>query len=332
MINKNVLRHFGLERPGFWRDREYNQLVADVGADILDNQMVVISGKWGMGKSVLFREVRRAMTLEPENSPIFVRVASEEKEKVTIGTIMNAMLYDLTQESPRQNLEARTRQVIRVIGEMVKMQGGQVMGRPVVVFIENAQRLHVNTIRSLKDFREHDYNGEAPLFSMVLIGQEDLMEKVNRYGEVRCRTVSYELCPANNFMTAQKREQFIKSVFGEAVQPEARRRIANVFGTPLGIVNFIEQKMKELKRAGITEITTAVIDDLPLKEYYFALQENVGPIGYREISEKAGMALGSVSNAMNGYAPQSLDKIKAAMQDIENERAGGEFRKAVNSK
>ena len=198
-MNKTIFKHFGLEGRGFWRDQDFNQLVKDIAAEVAERKLVAISGAWGQGKSTLFKQVRKAMQV-PGKEPLIVRVASEEKENLRIGTIMSAVVMDISQESPRRDTEARTRQVVRLIGERAVTEK-----RTVMVYIDNAHRLHVNTIRAIKDFMENEFAGVSPLFSVVLVGQEPLKTKINRYGEVRCRTSSYELNEANGWMTFQKR-------------------------------------------------------------------------------------------------------------------------------
>ena len=324
-MNKRVLRHFGIESKGFFRDREYIQTIKDVCEEIGENALVAIAGPWGSGKTTLFQEVRRHLGGEGDKAPIFVRVSNEEKEKLRIGSILNALLYDLADEPPRQDLEARSRQVVRIIGRKVVSEK-----RKVVVYIENAHRLHVNTIRAIKDFRENEFAGVSPLFAVVLVGQDPLITKINQYGEVRCRCNMYELNESNRWFTLEKRVQFLEAVFGGALTDKARTRVASLYKTPLSMSYVVERKMEQAMLAGMSQIDETLLE-MDLREYYHALNES-DAVGYRELAARSGLALGTVSNVMTGIdrSKHNAEGVKAALEQIERERAQGLRARAVN--
>lgn len=138
--------------------------------------MVSIVGERGIGKS---RAVETAL------EKIGVRRISVEraqKERVTIADVQKAMLIDL-KESPKRDGELMGRQLRRVVGEASAKNGA----KPMVVVIEEAQRLHGNTLRSLKTLREIEWLGERELFGVILVAQSDPMNRAG-VAEVRLRT------------------------------------------------------------------------------------------------------------------------------------------------
>ncbi len=137
--------------------------------------MVSIVGERGIGKS---------KSVEAALEKIGVRrisVEKAQKERLSIADIQKAMLLDL-KEAPKKDGELMARQLRRVVGEASAKQA-----RPLVVVIEEAQRLHGNTLRSLKTLREIEWMGERELFSVVLVAQSDPMNRAG-VSEVRLRT------------------------------------------------------------------------------------------------------------------------------------------------
>lgn len=136
--------------------------------------MVSIVGERGIGKS-------RAVTaaLDKIGAKI-VLVEKSEKEKITISDIEQSIIFDLSGEAPKRGGEIRARQLRPIVGAASRKQ-------QVVVVIEEAQRLHGSTLRSLKTLREISWMGESELFTVVLIGQSDPMNRAG-VSEVRLRT------------------------------------------------------------------------------------------------------------------------------------------------
>jgi len=136
--------------------------------------MVSIVGQRGMGKTKTVNDVLKKMKVRQ------VIVRSNDKARLLIGDIERAMIFDLSDEKPKRGGEIRARQLRRELGEASRRYD-------IVLVIEEAHRLHVNTLRALKNLREMDWMGEIELFTVILLGQSDAMNKAGM-SEVRLRT------------------------------------------------------------------------------------------------------------------------------------------------
>jgi type II secretory pathway predicted ATPase ExeA len=141
--------------------------------------MVSIVGERGIGKTKAVKAALDKMKVRKVNVEKF------DKESLTIGDIRTAMITDLAPGTQiKRGGEVSSRQLRRIVGEAATGEGKK---RPIVVIIEEAQRLHPNTLRSLKSLREMEWAGESELFTVLLLAQSDPM---NRPGvsEVRLRS------------------------------------------------------------------------------------------------------------------------------------------------
>lgn len=181
---------------------------------VKSNAMISIVGERGAGKTQAVSAALKALNVR------CVMVRSADKSKLLISDIENAMIIDLSEEKPKRGREIRARQLRRVLGEASRKQR-------VVVVIEEGHRIHGMTMRALKTLRELDWMGETELFSVVLLGQSDPMNKAG-VAEVRLRSDSINM----HGLTANEVSDYIESTVGrvfdeastEAVTklPEAR--------------------------------------------------------------------------------------------------------------
>lgn len=135
--------------------------------------MISIVGERGIGKTeavnaALSGRIRKIMPY------------ATDKPRLSIGDIEQAMILDLSDESPKRSKELRIRQLRRILGEASRHQ-------KLVLVLEEGHRLHPGTLRALKTLRELDWMGKRNLFAAVLVCQSDPM---NRPGvsEVRLRS------------------------------------------------------------------------------------------------------------------------------------------------
>jgi len=136
--------------------------------------MVSIVGERGIGKSEAINAALDKLGVRR------VTVNRAQKEKTTIADIEKAIILDLSDESPKRGAETCSRQVRRIMGEASRKQR-------VVLVIEEAQRLHSSTLRSLKTLREIEWMGEKELFTIIMVAQSDPMNRAG-VSEVRLRT------------------------------------------------------------------------------------------------------------------------------------------------
>ncbi|MEK6744262.1 MAG: AAA family ATPase [Nitrospirota bacterium] len=153
-----------------------------------------------------------------------VRLFTPDKERVVVSDIEKALILGLSNESCKRTKEVRARQIRRIIGEAALV-------KPVVLILEEAHRMHGQTLRALKTFRELEYHGMSPLFTVVMVGQYDPMSK--RYvDEVRLRTDSVKL----KGLTRDESKQYLLQTVGKSFEDDAaeaisRLEVARNFGT-----------------------------------------------------------------------------------------------------
>lgn len=133
--------------------------------------MVSIVGERGIGKSESVNSF-----LKKQGAKV-LRVEKLDKENLTIADVRSAMILDLSNESIKRGGEVSSRQLRRIIGEAAISDSGSFRKTAIVVVIEEAQRLHPNTLRSLKSLREIEWMGHKELFTILLVAQSDPMNR-----------------------------------------------------------------------------------------------------------------------------------------------------------
>lgn len=302
LIEKRLLQYFGLsEQPIYWSE-VMDSYRKDIVYAVKNNQLLTISGAVGSGKSLLFSS---AISTMPEVTFVYVR--NYYKEHVTISSIINALIYDISDENPKRDLEARSRQFIRMVGKYYVAQG-----RQVCIVIEEAHRLHANTLRQLKELREADFAGKSPLFSVILIGHEELQAKLESRREAYWRSQIMELNESNGWMTTEERIAYINHIYGKAITGEAGNRIAGLCKTPLNIDFYIENKMKEARKAGKKILDDEVIQPTP-KELYEANKNN---ISIRKIAKEMQVSATTAFDAINTENHRLSEAAAAAIAKL----------------
>lgn len=329
MIHRKDLHFWGLEDKALFEDDLARSHVRDVQQDVAQNGFVAVSGAWGSGKTTLFRHVLASLGAEDPyaaSAPIVIRVASEEKERLKIGHIITAIILGIGEatgkhESPRRDMEARCIQMRRMLGE-ASVRDRRIVRR-ILVWIDNAHRLHAQTIRAIKDLMEVDYCGVSPLFSVALIGQQDLATKIRHYGEVRCRVSMYELDEDSGWLARSRREQYLKARYCGLLPAGAVIRIAARATTYLGMDDLVDTVLARQARAGIQSLSEDLWEP-SLGDLYQMLHDNYS-VGLREIGKQAGISAATVSSVLHGNNTRTdnITAVKRAMRQIETDRTEG---------
>ncbi|WP_430391101.1 ExeA family protein [Dyella sp. 20L07] len=128
--------------------------------------IVAVIGESGSGKTTLRRDMLDR--IKREESPIItVQVKNIDKTTITAAHICDAIIADLSTERPKLSLEAKSRQVERILCDSART------GSTHVLIIEEAHDLSVRTIKYLKRFWELE-DGFKKLLGIVLVGQPEL--------------------------------------------------------------------------------------------------------------------------------------------------------------
>jgi len=192
MIQNQLYRHFGLAGPreGILETRTTREVARRINDCIHDNDFMAIVAGIGSGKTTVTTNVFRSIKQEADDRKgreylILLPILSTAERGLNYGDILDEIIEELggdtIRQSPSRSVRARAKQVSRI---MVMMDKKDVK---VCVYIDRAHYLHPETIKALKGLRELNYYSSKPLFSLILIGEPSLGDKISRTGEIRAR-------------------------------------------------------------------------------------------------------------------------------------------------
>lgn len=243
--------------------------------------MISIVAGWMNGKTtaldIAFQEIDATVC----------RLITPDKERVVVSDIEKSLILGLSNEPCKRTKELRARQIQRILGEAAKK-------KPVVLILEEAHRMHGQTLRALKTFREMEYQGMSPLFTVVMVGQYDPMRK-KYVDEVRLRTDSVTMkgpSPAES-------RQYIDITVGRYFEDDAadalsRLSVARNYGVlQESIINLMNRALqhgtKRVSAVHVFEMYNGGIKELLKK----------AKIGLPELSRETGIPVSTLSLVTN---------------------------------
>ncbi len=178
MLSQRAREHFNITRPLFIDDvqgpddlflaRDQRYIRESMYQAAKHSGLIAIIGESGSGKSTLRRDL--IDRIHRDNDPIIViQVQTIDKQMLTTQHICDAVIADLSGEKPKLSLEAKSRQVQRLLTNSAKM------GNRHALIIEEAHDLTKKTMKYLKRFWELE-DGFRKLLGIILIGQPELAE------------------------------------------------------------------------------------------------------------------------------------------------------------
>ncbi|MDR3247161.1 MAG: AAA family ATPase [Treponema sp.] len=181
MINLTTRKNFGLFKDPFTDDvmvagdvylnensqfaEEYLYVTAKIGG------MLAVIGESGSGKTT----IRRLAIDRIQSEGLKIRVINPriiDKGRLTASLICDAIVSDCSTEHPKRTLEAKARQVERILTNSSRS------GYSHVLMIEEAHDLSIQTLKYLKRFWEME-DGFKKLLAIVLIGQPEMKAKLD---------------------------------------------------------------------------------------------------------------------------------------------------------
>jgi len=210
---------------------------------VRSNAMISIVGDRGAGKTRAVTGALRKMDTQ------LVMVRAADKSRVLIGDVEQAMILDLSEERPKRYKELRSRQLRRILGEASRQ-------RAIVIIIEEAHRLHGMTLRALKTLRELDWMGETELFTCVLLGQSDPMNKPG-VAEVRLRSDTVRM----QGLSKKEIAGYVQEVMGRVFEDDAIQAVSQLAGTN----NFLDLQHRLIVLMGSAAVAgrdTVMIEDV----------------------------------------------------------------------
>jgi type II secretory pathway predicted ATPase ExeA len=171
----DVMQHYGFTQPlsqaGYYETAHHQQLMTDIKSAILEGHLIALCGVIGSGKTVTLRRLHQQ--LKDENRVLVAKALAVEKHRITLGTLITALFYDLSTEKPLR-IPTQSEKRERALRDLVKK--GK---RPVVLFVDEAHDLTRHTLTDLKRLLEVVEEGEGTL-AIVLAGHPKLGNDLRR--------------------------------------------------------------------------------------------------------------------------------------------------------
>ncbi len=281
MIHQDTLKHFKLFRNPFVDDirKDTDIYMSDehryIEAAMLDaarhSGFLAVIGEVGSGKSVMRRKVIER--LKRDGDTIAVYPQTIDKTRLTAGSICDAIVQDVSSETCRIKLEAKSRQVRRLLLDRSKS------GYRAVLIIEEAHDLNINTLKYLKRFHELE-DGYRKLLGIILIGQTELKHMFNESTNVDMREVIRrvqvaEIRGLKGHLKAYLSVKFnrvgkrVDDLFDEDAYEMLSRRLTSVsrdgkkkvsHAYPLLVNNYVARALNLAFETGETRITADVVE------------------------------------------------------------------------
>lgn len=213
MITPKAMKHFKLFRSPFIndisdaRDIYMSEDHLFLKMMMLDtarhNGFTAVNGEVGSGKSIMRKAVVQELTAEDIRVifPIIV-----DKARITPSSLIDAIIMDISEETPRRTLEAKTRQALRLLRN--RAAGGLKQ----VLIVEEAHLLTVPAMKALKQIYEFE-EGFSKLIGIILIGQPELRFLLDESRHPELREVSRRVTIAEISGLAEDVQRYLEHKF-----------------------------------------------------------------------------------------------------------------------
>jgi len=234
---------------------------------------LAVIGDVGSGKSTIRKKV--FSQLKRDNNVLIISPRCIDKSQLTASSICDAVIRDISSENPKNRLEDKTRQVIRLLTERADSSQRHCL------FIEEAHDLKVQTLKYLKRFYELEEleNGFRRLLGIIMVGQLEMKRKLDERSSFdarevirRCQIV--ELGPLDGagdlekYLTLKFKRAGIEiaTIFENDAYPALRERMSVTNGKskishlyPLLINNYTAKALNLAAQLGQKKVTAEVV-------------------------------------------------------------------------
>jgi type II secretory pathway predicted ATPase ExeA len=258
----DVLDYYGLAKEfrhaGFYETAHHRQLLKDLRAAVRSGGLIALCGIVGSGKTVMLRRLQEV--LEKEGKILVSKSLSVDKERVTLGTLITALFYDL---APKKEVRIPSQGEKRERGLQELFRQGK---KPVALCVDEAHDLNGHTLRGLKRLIEVVQDGGGRL-AVVLVGHPKLKNDLRRptMEEVGYRATVFALDGV-----AEAKREFIEWLLGECAQEsvpphaiidrDAIELLAERLATPLQIEQYLTLALEAGFAVGAKPVTAAVVE------------------------------------------------------------------------
>lgn len=176
MLSPAAREHFGLARHPFMDDvqgpadvylsKDQRYIRESMYYAAKHGGFIAVIGESGSGKSTLRRDLIDRIRRDDEPI-VIIQTKTVDKRELTTSHICDAIIADISTETPKLSKEAKARQVERLLASSART------GISHVLVIEEAHDLTKHTLRYLKRFWELE-DGFRKLLGIILVGQPEL--------------------------------------------------------------------------------------------------------------------------------------------------------------
>jgi len=281
MITTDARRHYKLFRDPFIDDVQKDadvymsdeaRYVHEAMLDAANNGgFLAIIGEVGSGKSIMRRKVIDQLKRDGKTLVSYPQMI--DKTKVSVSSLCNAIITDISSERPKGNPEDKSRQVQRLLLDRSKSN------YRTCLILEEAHDLTVPTLKHLKRFYELE-DGYRKLLGIILIGQPELKDMFDEKRHVGMREVIrrvqvVEMGSLNGNLRDYLAAKFkrvgakIEDIFDEEAFEALSRRLTSVgrdgktkisHAYPLLVNNYTAKALNLAQEMGELRVTADVIE------------------------------------------------------------------------
>jgi type II secretory pathway predicted ATPase ExeA len=279
----DALEEYSLIKPlseaGFYATDKIKRLHEKIKHLALSyGSLIAVSGTVGSGKTTFINELM--YDLKKEGNCIVSYSYSSDREGVNVKTLLTALLIDVNKSdkpSPT-GYETRDRHLVKLMEDNNK---------PVVLFIDEAQDLHGNTLSALKKLSEMAKLSRQTL-TIILAGQPKLKNTIRsaKMEEIGSRAYVIDL----DEQIIGKKDKYLQwaitqciskdKKWGDVITQEALTHLTEHLITPLQIISHFNRALEIGFSAGIKPINKEVIDKV-LKPLGSIIESRYARSGYR---------------------------------------------------
>lgn len=256
-------KHWNLKKNPFgniqsvddvFESNEMGRIMDHLAEAVEEGGIYSVSGERGIGKTTAKNEILNYFS---ENRAAYAYSILEcmNLHNVTMSTILGAIIADLTSEKPKHNIEQKSRQVRRILGELSDR-------KKIVLIIDEAQRLPIVTLEQLKMLTEMKWGFRSRLITVLLFGQAELNFRLSRDEGLLLRVTRFHMKGLTMDEVLQYIDLRCKTAGGdmrEIFEEDVLSYIAENQHSPLHINHVCANSMRAARRAGEKKVKLCMV-------------------------------------------------------------------------
>ena len=278
MLSDLAMRHFSIKENPFrdeirglediYLSEDHRYIHASMLEAAQGGGFLAVVGEVGSGKSVMRQLMEEELRGDKEHA--IVSVASIDKGRVTVSSLCDSVILDLSRERPRGTIERKSRQVEEILRARARE------GVSASMIIEEAHDLRISSLKALKRFYEITYGFRRTL-GIILIGQPELSDMLNESINYDAREVIRRIQVARIGGLDGSLSAYVEHKFGRKgmkadsfIEPKAidvlarrlvdERKVSHAH--PLTVNNLLTHALNEAARYGEKRVTVDIIRGL----------------------------------------------------------------------